>query len=163
VSTQVSLRDAAQLLEGLRSPSLNLRRGILRALLQRPEQALALGDFHGWDVIDELIHQSYQECSLPYYRLLLSALASYRDPRVTGLFRKVANLARDPQILEMVGTYLTAWRPEGNEIVPADSDSDENGPPPTPETAAEFKAPSARGRRQRPDERAAVARRRPGV
>ncbi len=101
-SRNLKLQDAAALFEALRGPSIKLREAVLRAVERDPAGALGLGTMQGWDVVDELVHQSYQSCSVPYYRALMRALSAFDDPRVEALFAKVAQQASDPDILALV-------------------------------------------------------------
>lgn len=98
----LKLDDAAGLLAALRDSSIKLRLAVLQAIERDPAGALRLGSLDGWDVVDELVHQSYQSCSLPYYRALMRALGGFEDPRVETLFAKVALQANDPEILTTV-------------------------------------------------------------
>ncbi len=98
----VKLESAADLVCALSGPSRNLREAVLRAIIANPGRALELGKFQGQDVIDELVQQASNSCSVPYYRLLVRALAGFEDPRVHLLFEKISVLAQDEQILEVV-------------------------------------------------------------
>lgn len=106
MTERVSLRDAEGLFSALRGPSIALRMGVLRAIAANPSVPLALGKHRGWDVIDELVHQAYQQCTMPYYRLLMKALAPYDDPRVDQLFFKVALNTGDAETRETVTARL---------------------------------------------------------
>ncbi len=125
---KLALQTAADLFGALRDPSVRTRLAVLRAIAARPEMALALGRVNDWDVIDELIHQSYQSCSVPYYRALLRALAAYPDERVTAFFAKVAVMTRDEEIRALV----TERSPAPGETPAATAGSDESGDGRTP-------------------------------
>ena len=96
---RVQLSDVSGLFAALRNPSIKLRSAVLRAIAANPAPALALGKLHDWDGIDELIHQICQQGWLPYHRLLVRALADYRDdPRAEKMLHKVAVVTRDEEI-----------------------------------------------------------------
>lgn len=99
-SRQVRLDSAGDLLCALSDPSRRLREAVLRAIIANPEKALSLGSFQGQDVIDELVHQASNHGSVPYYRLLVRALASFQDPRARLHLQKITLMARDEEILE---------------------------------------------------------------
>lgn len=107
-SRTVKLESAADLLCALSDPSRKLREAVLRAIIANPGKAREFGSFQGQDVIDELVHQASNSCSVPYYRLLVRALACFDDPRVALVFEKISFLARDSDILEVVGSSLMA-------------------------------------------------------
>ena len=102
------LESACDLLCALSDPSRKLREAVLKAIIVNPRKALDLGSFQGQDVIDELVHQAHNNCSVPYYRLLVRALAGFEDPRVRLLFDKIALLALDSEILEVIQSQRIA-------------------------------------------------------
>jgi hypothetical protein len=104
----LKLESACDLLCALGDPSRKLREAVLKAIIANPRKALDLGSFQGQDVIDELVHQASNGCSVPYYRLLVRALSGFEDPRVRLLFTKIALLARDSEILQLVESRLAA-------------------------------------------------------
>ncbi len=116
----LKLTDAGALFEALRGPSIKLRQAVLRAIERDPAGALGLGKMQDWDVVDELIHQSYQSCSVPYYRALMRALSAFEDPRVDALLAKVAQQASDPDILALVAR-IKAGETADEEPRPANS------------------------------------------
>lgn len=150
-AARLSIRDVDELFEALRSPSISVRLAVLRAIAAAPDFARNLGTLQGWDVIDELVHQANQSCSVPYYRALVQALAPYRDPRVVSLFVKVYLMTSDESIRTLVETRLRTdpdlspsvlitldWSPSPPETPPADAGSgeSENGQtrsPPSPD------------------------------
>ena len=111
MKTCLAIRDAADLLSALRSPSQNVRSSVLSAVRANPLRALQLGRFQGCDLIDELVHQANQSCAVPYYRALVQTLALFDDARVILLFDKLDVLASDDEVLRIVRDRLRPGDP----------------------------------------------------
>ena len=124
----------------LRDPSGRTRTAVLRAIAANPAAALSLGCLQDWDVVDELVHQACQSCSVPYFRLLLQAMTAYDDPRVVALFVKVAAMSNDTQALAIVRARMAREEglpPIGSETPRAAAGNVESEPAQTPSDRGE--------------------------
>jgi hypothetical protein len=101
------LRSAADFFAALRSPDIGTRVGVLRAIAQSPEKALAFGRFQGGDVIDVLVQQAYQKQGYSNWKLVVSVLAAFRDPRVVEHFKKILMTWRKPEAIRIALARLS--------------------------------------------------------
>lgn len=78
------VRSAADLFDGLRSPDIPVKLGLLQALAARPEMADRYGPHQGRDVVDELIDQLAQTPVSGLRTEILKCLAAFSGRRVTA-------------------------------------------------------------------------------
>jgi hypothetical protein len=130
VSTRIEIRTADDLFAALRAPSEKARRAVLQGVEANPAAALRLGKCQGWDVVDELVHQIYQSCSVSYFRSVVRALAAFDDPRADQVLEKLSHMARDPEVLDLA--RLRASSPQSGETPPEDARSADSGGARTP-------------------------------
>lgn len=96
------IETAQNLFNVLRSSDYVMRIAVLRQISAEPEAALSFGKFHGYDVVDELVHQGYQQCSVTYLKALMVALAAFdQDPRALEFLKKIFMGSRHPEIVSL--------------------------------------------------------------
>ncbi|RYG37502.1 hypothetical protein EON81_06565, partial [bacterium] len=91
----------------LRAPDLGTVLSVLQAVSSNPEAALAFGKWDGVDIIDELIHQSFQREGISFLEVLMATLAVFDDPRVIERFVKALHASAAPSILSIVVARLS--------------------------------------------------------
>ena len=96
------IETAEDLFNVLRSSDYVMRIAVLRQISAEPEAALSFGKFHDYDVVDELVHQGYQQCSVTYLKALMVALAAFvQDLRALEFLKKVFMGSRQPDIVSL--------------------------------------------------------------
>ncbi|RYG46825.1 hypothetical protein EON79_09070, partial [bacterium] len=108
--SQVRLDSAQGLFESLRGSDMAVRMATLKAIRNRPDLALAFGQYQGMDVVDELVAQSLSRHGYSYWMILVSALGAFDDPRVVLQYVKIlANWDR-AEVMSLVVARLS-WEP----------------------------------------------------
>lgn len=96
--TQVRIRSAADLFDGLRHREASVRLPTLAAVAAQPQLVLAYGPHQGVDVIQELCDQLERDAGM-FSKVILGALVAFRDERVVEACCRLLESGPDGELL----------------------------------------------------------------
>ena len=103
---EVVIDSVDSLFTAMRSDDLGAVLGIFRAISEDPEAALAMGKHMDKDVIDEMIHQSYQRQGITFLQVILVTLAAFDDERVVTHFLKLLHQLSNYDAVQIIAGRL---------------------------------------------------------
>ena len=106
------MRSAEELCTALTAPDLATLLSALRAIVARPQWALALGACRGRDVIDVLLRLADAARGRSDGRLYVATLSEFEDPRVLAFFKHVFAAAADAETTFLAARGLARQRRE---------------------------------------------------
>lgn len=107
---KLRIGSSKDIFDALRSEDFGVRLSIVKAIMANPEKVVSYGPYNGMELIDFLIFLLERNADSGYRPVLIAAVSTFNDPRVTNLIMNVMSEAEDTETVMACAARLSKER-----------------------------------------------------